>query len=189
MSAPIHSTPGIHGEIRETLYQLSQRYHSHGLFDQTVRLLEFLLRHDPLRAAYHFALGKALHGQAQHALAIQSYGHAMTLGLPNIDVHLYLGQCLIHQGRFREADASLRQFITLARSPAETDTLAVLLQKARHLLEHVVSPRIQRAGAEPLGGSSLAVAPTPSSSVQSGMPPASAATTPPPRRQPLESSR
>jgi uncharacterized protein HemY len=142
-----------------------------------------------LHAGYHFALGKALHGHAQHGLAIQSYGHAVTLGLADIDVHLYLGQCLIHQGRFREAGASLKQFIALARSPAETDPLAVLLQRARHLLDHIVLPRTQDEGAELLPDTSSALAPTPASSASSHAPPASAAATRPLRREPLESPR
>ena len=136
----------IDDDIIEKLYQLSQRYHGNGLYEPAIRLLEFLIRHDPVRAGFHFALGKAFHGRSQHREAVQSYRRALKLGLPEIDVHLYLGQCLIFSGRFVEAGTALRQFIGLAEAQAGQETLAQQVQGAHQLLDHIVMPRLQAAG-------------------------------------------
>lgn len=133
----------IDEEIFDGMYRLSQRYHSHGLYGPAVGLLEFLLRHAPLRAGFHFALGKALHGQAAHVKAVLSYRRAITLGLPDVDVHLYLGQCLIFLERFAEAEAALRQFVDLARARSSRGVMGQQEQRARHLLDHIVTPRLQ----------------------------------------------
>lgn len=144
------STPamGMDEGIFDTLYLLSQRYHSHGLYEPAAELLSFLLRHQPTHANLHFALGKALHAQGRHDRAVISYRQALLLGLPAIDVHLYLGQCLIFLARLDLAAAALRHFMALAQSQPVSSGLAAQLQRAGHLLNHVVLPRL-RPGSDP----------------------------------------
>lgn len=153
MSDEAIPSAGIDENILGTLYQLSQRYHSHGLFESASRLLAFLLRHDPMRASFHFALGKALHGETRHGKAALSYRRAVKLGLPDIEVHLYMGQCLIFEGEFADAAVALNQFLSLAQVrgqpqglaqfEAPTDIRSHQTEQARHLLENIVMPRLQ----------------------------------------------
>jgi tetratricopeptide (TPR) repeat protein len=147
-SSPAESA-GINDDLLGTLYQLSQRYHKHGLYESACKLLEFLLRHDPMHAGFHFALGKALHAHARHGPAVISYHRALKLGLPDIDVHLFLGQCLIFQGRFSDAGAALWQFVGLARVQTASENLEQQVQRARHLLDEVVMPRMSLAANTP----------------------------------------
>lgn len=135
---------GMDEGVLDTLYRLSQRYHSHGLYEPAAQLLSFLLRHDPTSANFHFALGKALHAQTRHGWAVISYRRALALGLPAIDVHLYLGQCLIFLARPDQAAVALRQFISLAESQPGSPGLMLQLHRAEQLMEQVVLPRLRR---------------------------------------------
>lgn len=141
-------TMGLDEGIFNTLYLLSQRYHSHGMYEPAAELLAFVLRHQPTSAHVHFALGKALHAQARHDRAVISYRQALVLGVPAIEVHLYLGQCLIFLARLDLAAAALRHFIALAESQPASPGLSAQLHRARHLLNQVVLPRL-RPGADP----------------------------------------
>lgn len=159
MSDEARPSAGIDESILDTLYLLSQRYHSHGLYESASQLLDFLLRHDPMRAAFHFALGKALHGDARHGKAVLSYQRAVKLGLPDTEVHFYLGQCLIYEGRFPDAAVALNQFLGLAQAkgqtlsqpdspiplPGASQAPSPQVERARHLLEQIVMPRLRPA--------------------------------------------
>lgn len=143
MSAADDSAPGvIDAEILGTLYRLSQRYYSHGLYEDSARLVEFLLRHEPARAGFHFALAKALHAQTQHDKALHSYRRAVRLGLPDIDAHLYMGQCLIFMRQFPLAAAALQHFIAMAQLQGAAGVDPALLHRGRQLLDHVVRPHL-----------------------------------------------
>lgn len=139
-----HSIPeaGLDEGILDTLYLLSQLYHSRGLYEPASQLLAFLLRRDPARASLHFALGKAQHAQSRHDTAVVSYRRALALGLSAIDVHLYLGQCLMFLAKPDQAARALRQFIALASLQPDAPGLALQLHRAGHLLNHVVLPRL-----------------------------------------------
>jgi tetratricopeptide (TPR) repeat protein len=125
--------------VLDTLYLLSQRYHSHGMYEPAADLLAFLLRQQPTSASLHLTLGKALHAMGRHDQAVTSYRKALALGLPTIGVHLYLGQCLIFLAQPEQAAVALRQFIALARAQPAAPELAQQLQQAGHLLHHVAS--------------------------------------------------
>ena len=140
----------IDADIVDTLHRLSLRYYSHGLYEDSARLMEFLLRHEPARAGFHYALAKALHAQARHDKALHSYRRAVRLGLPDLDAHLYMGQCLIFLRQFPLAALALQHFIGLAQAQAQARDRApvdaALFQRARHLLERVVLPHLPAAG-------------------------------------------
>jgi len=174
-SADASPAVGIDADILDTLHRLSLRYYSHGLYEDSARLMEFLLRHEPARAGFHFALGKAQHAQSHHDQALHSYRRALKLGLPDVDAHLYVGQCLIFLRQFALAAAALQHFIALAQAQGAASVPAPLLARGRQLLHSVVMPQL----APPEGSASPA---TPAAS-----PPAAAA-----RRkttEPMEISR
>jgi tetratricopeptide (TPR) repeat protein len=143
--SPANSGPpiGIGADILDTLHRLSQRYHSHGLYQESANLMAFLLRHEPARAEFHFGLGKALHAQGLHDQALHSYRRALKLGLPDIDAHLYMGQCLIFLRRFALAAAALRHFVALARTQVEPSVPASLVARGQQLLQGVVMPQLE----------------------------------------------
>lgn len=144
-----NSTPpaGMDGGLLDSLYMLSQRYHSRGLYEPAAQLLAFLLRQQPTQAYLHFALGKAQHAQSQHDQAVLSYRRALALGLSAIDVHLYLGQCLIFLAQPKPAAEALRQYMALALSQPDAPGASAHLPRAAFLLNHVVLPRVQPGAA------------------------------------------
>jgi tetratricopeptide (TPR) repeat protein len=133
---------GIDADILDTLHRLSLRYYSHGLYEESASLLEFLLRHEPARAGLHFALAKAQQAQSHHDQALHSYRRALRLGLPDIDAHLYMGQCLIFLRQFPLAAAALQHFIAMAQLQGVAGVSPALLQRGRQLLDHVVRPHL-----------------------------------------------
>lgn len=149
---------GMDEGILDTLYLLSQRYHSHGMYEPAAQMLAFLLRQQPTSAVFHFALGKALHAQSRHDMAVINYRRALALGLPAIDVHLYLAQCLILLLRLDQAAVALRQFVALAQAQPASAGLAGQLHRAEHLLHHVVLPRLRPQAGPRAGPQALAAA-------------------------------
>lgn len=166
---------GIDADIVDTLHRLSLRYYGHGMFEDSARLMKFLLRHEPARAGFHFSLGKALHAQNLHDQALHSYRRALKLGLPDVDAHLYVGQCLIFRRQFGLAAAALRHFIALAQAQDPSSVSAPLVARGRQLLHGVVMPQLA-----PPAGSASHTAPASSPSATS-----------PPRKtiKPMEISR
>ena len=142
-SADASPAVGIDADILDTLHRLSLRYYSHGLYEDSARLMEFLLRHEPARAGFHFALAKAQHAQSHHDLALHSYRRALRLGLPDVDAHLYVGQCLIFLRQFSLAAAALQHFIALAQAQGPSSVPAPLLARGRQLLHAVVMPQLE----------------------------------------------
>lgn len=141
-SADTRPAVGIDADILDTLHRLSLRYYSHGLYEDSARLMEFLLRHEPARAGFHFALGKALHAQGQHDQALHSYRRALKLGLPDVDVHLYVGQCLIFLHQLALAASALQHFMGLAQAQGPSSVSAAMLARGRQLLDSVVMPQL-----------------------------------------------
>ena len=119
------------------LFTLAVRLYTHQMYEQSARVMEFLLRHDPARPHYHRALGKALHAQGQHDQALQSYARAVKLGMPDADVHFYIGQCLIFLRRYDLAALALERCIALARSGPQAG--GTLLPRAKTLFDRVQS--------------------------------------------------
>lgn len=142
--SPAKSSPpiGIAADILDTLLRLSLRYYSHGLYEESASLMAFLLRHEPARAGFHFALGKALHAQGHHDQALNSYRRALKLGLPDVDAHLYVGQCLIFLRQFALAAEALRHFVALAHTQGAPSVPAPLLARGQQLLHGVVMPQL-----------------------------------------------
>jgi len=153
MTAAGASAPGgIYADILDTLHGLALRYYSHGLYEDSAHLLEFLLRHEPARAGFHFALAKAQQAQSRHDRALHSYRRAVRLGLPDIDAHLYIGQCLIFLRQFSLAGSALQHFISLTQIQGQSSVPATLLLRGRQLLERVVLPQL----GSPAGGAATA---------------------------------
>jgi tetratricopeptide (TPR) repeat protein len=149
-SADASPAVGIDADILDTLHRLSLRYYSHGLYEDSARLMAFLLRHEPARPGFHFALGKALHAQGQHDQALHSYRRALKLGLPDVDAHLYVGQCLIFLRQFALAADALRHFVALAQAQGAASVPAPLLARGQQLLYGVLMPQL----ATPAGSAS-----------------------------------
>jgi Tfp pilus assembly protein PilF len=117
------------------LFTLAVRLYTHQMYPQSARVMQFLLRHDPARPHYHRALGKAFHAQGQHEQALQAYARAVKLGMPDADVHFYIGQCLIFMRRYDLAAQALERCMALARSGPQAGD--ALLQRARMLFDRV----------------------------------------------------
>lgn len=117
------------------LFTLAVRLYTHQMYEQSARVMQFLLRHEPTRPHFHRALGKALHAQGRHDQALQAYARAVKLGMPDADVHLYIGQCLIFLRRYDLAGQALERCIALARSGPQAG--GALMQRAKTLLDRV----------------------------------------------------
>ncbi len=95
-----------------------------------------------MSASFHLALGKAWHAQSMHEQAVLGYDRALKLGMPGIDVHFYLGQCLIFLGRLERAASSLQQFYSLACAMTGSSGIAEQARQTEHLLMHLVLPKL-----------------------------------------------
>jgi len=124
------------------MHRMATRYYSHGMYADSVLLLEFLLRHMPTNAELYYELGKGKHAQADHAAALAGYQRAVLLGLPDLEVYLYMGQCLIFLRKLPQAASALRNFIALANAD-EHYRSSPLLARGQHLLQDLVLPQIQ----------------------------------------------
>ena len=115
-----------------SLAMLGHRYYLHGMYAESVKLFEFILRHEPARSEHYFALGKALHALKLHDKAINAYTRAIRLGQADADLHFYMGQCLLFLDRMDEAGHSLENCLRLSgrQNPHESP----LMQKAKQLL-------------------------------------------------------
>lgn len=131
----LEAAGGLDGGTLEGLFALSVRLYSHQLFEHSARIMEFLLRHDPARPHYHRALGKALHALQRHEQAVQSYARAVRLGLPDADVHFYIGQCLIFLRRYELAEQALERCLQLAGQQPKVPVS--LIERATELVARV----------------------------------------------------
>lgn len=102
----------------QDLFTLAVRLYIHQMYEPSARIMQFLLRHDPAKPHFHRALGKALHAQGLYEQALQSYARAAKLGMPDADVHFYIGQCLIFLKRYDLAEQALDRSILLTRPGA-----------------------------------------------------------------------
>lgn len=108
----------------QDLFALAVRLYTHQMYEPSAKIMQFLLRHEPGKPHYHRALGKALHAQGQYDQAVLSYARAARLGMPDADVHFYMGQCLIFLKRHDLARQALERCILLAR-PATSGAAAL----------------------------------------------------------------
>lgn len=131
----------ISAEVLDAMQRMAIRYYSHGMYSDSVCLLEFLLRHRSNRADTYFSLGKAKHAQTEYADAITNYKRSVLLGLSDIEVHLYIGQCFIFLRRLAQAAAALRDFLTLANADRSYRN-SPLLASGQHLLTDLVLPQL-----------------------------------------------
>lgn len=146
-NATVHasSEPGISqgmdAHVLQGIRRLAARYYSHGMYFDSACLLEYLLRHQPDRAELHFEYGKAMHAQSRHLEALKSYKRSVVLGLAELEVRLYMGQCCIFLHRHRQAAEELRLFLSLGRSENSKRSMHLLV-RATHLLNDLVIPHL-----------------------------------------------
>jgi tetratricopeptide (TPR) repeat protein len=114
------------------LAMLGHRYYLHGMYAESAKLFEFILRHEPARSEHYFALGKALHALKWHDKAINAYTRAIRLGQADAELHFYMGQCLLFMDRMDEAGHSLENCLRLSGRQNPSDS--PLMQKAKQLL-------------------------------------------------------
>lgn len=119
----------------QDLFTLAVRLYIHQMYEQSAKIMQFLLRHDPAKPHFHRALGKALHAQGRYEQALQSYARATKLGMPDADVHFYIGQCLIYLKRYDLAGQALERCILLARPGTQGSGL--LVDRAKTLKERL----------------------------------------------------
>lgn len=117
----------------QTLFALSVRYYQHQMYPQSARVLEYLLRHQPAVPHYHRALGKALQAQGLYEQALPAYARAIRLGLPDADVHFYVGQCLLCLRQPAMAQQALER--CLLQAQAQPQRWAALIDKAQWLAQ------------------------------------------------------
>ena len=111
---------------------LGHRYYLHGMYAESAKLFEFVLRHEPTCSEHYYALGKALHALKKHDQAINAYMRAIRLGQADAELHFHLGQCLLFLDRLDEAGHS---FETCLRMPGlQHHNASYLKQKAKQLL-------------------------------------------------------
>lgn len=115
-----------------SLAMLGHRYYLHGMYAESAKLFEFILRHEPTRSDHYFAMGKALHALKMHDKAISAYLRAIRLGQTDADLHFYMGQCLLFLDRQDEAADSLETCLRL--SGRQSGNGSHLIQKAKQLL-------------------------------------------------------
>ena len=129
--------PFLDSDAAETLYALSIRYYLHEMYTESLNLLEYLLRHEPADARYHCAKGKAQQALSLHMVALQSYTHAIKLGIGDADVHFYCGQCLIFLRRYESARDALALALGLAQR--QPQKFPAIIGQARELLTRITA--------------------------------------------------
>jgi tetratricopeptide (TPR) repeat protein len=129
--------------VLETMQGMAVRYYRHGMHAESESLLTFLMRHLPGRPQIYYEMGKAKHAQSEYAAALTNYQRAVTLGLPDPEVYLYMGQCCIFLNYFEQADKALRRFLSLGRMAPSVGSIPLLV-RAEHLLTDLVVPRLQK---------------------------------------------
>ncbi len=135
LSGTVEDERMLDSSSMQDLFTLAVRLYIHQMYEQSAKIMQFLLRHDPAKPHFHRALGKALHAQGQYEQALQAYARAAKLGMPDADVHFYIGQCLIHLKRYDLAGQALERCILLARPGTQSATL--LLDRAQKLNERL----------------------------------------------------
>ena len=115
-----------------SLALLGHRYYLHGMYAESAKLFEFILRHEPARSEHYFALGKALHALKKHNQAINAYMRAIRLGQADAELHFYMGQCLLFLDKMDEAGNSLEACLRLAGRQIHNESN--LMHKAEQLL-------------------------------------------------------
>jgi tetratricopeptide (TPR) repeat protein len=115
-----------------SLALLGHRYYLHGMYAESAKLFEFILRHEPARSEHYFALGKALHALKKHKPAIGAYMRAIRLGQADADLHFYMGQCWLFLDRMDEAGHALETCLRLAGRQSQNESN--LMHKAEQLL-------------------------------------------------------
>jgi len=129
--------------VLQTMQGMAVRYYKHGMYAESESLLTFLMRHLSSRPEIYYELGKAQHAQSEYAAALTNYQRAVTLGLPDPEVYLYMGQCCIYLNYFEQADKALRRFLSLGRTAPSFGSIPLLV-RAEHLLTDLVVPRLQK---------------------------------------------
>ncbi|MEK9823395.1 MAG: hypothetical protein VW831_06755 [Gammaproteobacteria bacterium] len=135
--------PVIDDVVLQTMQRMATRYYRHGMYADSESLLAFLLRHQSSHPEIYFDMGKAKHAQARYAEALTNYRRAITLGLPDLEVYLYMGQCCIFLDLYAQADSALRQFLSLGRADPSSQSIPLLV-RAQNLLDDLVTPRLQQ---------------------------------------------
>jgi tetratricopeptide (TPR) repeat protein len=126
---------GLDDVTMQGLFALGVRLYDHRMFAESGRIMAYLLRHDPARPHFHRALGKALHAQGEYERAIQAYSRAVRLGLPDADVHFFIGQCLVFLRRDDLAVAAFQRCLDLAQ--AQPRRGRALMERAHALIDRV----------------------------------------------------
>ena len=124
----------------DVLAALANRYYAHQMFAESLCVIEFVLRHEPAVPHYHRLMGKALQALKQHEQAVQSYSKAIRLGLPDADIHFFIGQCLLYLRDYAHADSAFARCLQLAKSKSFKH--AALIEDAYELLNR--SKALQR---------------------------------------------
>ena len=124
----------------DVLAALANRYYAHQMFAESLCVIEFVLRHEPSVPHYHRLMGKTLQALKQHELAVQSYSKAIRLGLPDADIHFFIGQCLLYLHDYTHADSAFSRCLQLAKSKPLKH--AALIENAHELLSR--SKALQR---------------------------------------------
>lgn len=124
----------------DVLAALANRYYAHQMFLESLCVIEFVLRHEPAVPHYHRLMGKALQALQRHELAIQSYSKAVRLGLPDADIHFFIGQCLLYLRDYALADEAFSRCLQLGRSRPSKH--AALIENAKELMSR--SKALQR---------------------------------------------
>lgn len=130
---------GLDETATRGLFALAARLYFHEMYAQSARVLEFLLRHEPARPHYHRALGKAWHALGEHDKAVHAYARAVKLGLPDADVHFYIGQCLVYLRRYELAEQALQSCLLIAKVQHQRGN--ALADRADHMLTRVQALR------------------------------------------------
>jgi tetratricopeptide (TPR) repeat protein len=128
--------------VLQTIQGMAVRYYKHGMYSESESLLTFLMHHLPGRPQIYYEMGKAKHAQSEYAAAFTNYQRAVTLGLPDPEVYLYIGQCCIYLKHFELADQALRRFLSLGRMAPSVGSIPLLV-RAEHLLTDLVVPRLR----------------------------------------------
>lgn len=133
----------IDESVLRGMQQMAIRYYRHGMFADSESLLAFVIRHRSSCPEVYFDMGKAKHAQARYGGALLSYRRAIALGLTDLKVFLYIGQCCIFLNLYTQADSALRHFLSLGRTDPSFQSNSMLV-RAQSLLDDLVTPHLQK---------------------------------------------
>lgn len=123
----------INPEGKEVLANLALLYHQQQKSDETVSLLEKLIKLEPMHFNANYLLGLHYFNKKQYDKMEEAYKRAIAIKPDLAEAHYNLGMAYFLQTRYSEAIAALKKVVEL--NPKDGDAYNLLGQSQQHAIE------------------------------------------------------